>query len=356
MPKQPKQPERPEQPAPGGASTVEDGQRNGGPHRRNVLRGSGALALGAAGATLGLSGCGKAEMGKQRSPYAAAAARTVTLTKQSWVGSVANVAVAKQVLQQHLGYQVDVVMIDEIPAWDALSQGRVDAILEDWDHADKAKLYCDDKQTVLRAGSLGFTGHIGWFVPKYFADEHPDVTDWRNLNKYAKILSTAESGGKGQLMDGSPAYVTNDEALVKNLHLDYKVVFAGSEAAQITQMRQFAKKKTPYLTYWYRPQWLFNEIPMAEVKLPKWSESCEAHGKAHIDCAYPVTKLAKYLNKEFARSNGKAGKFLKVFSWSEQQQNEVSLLIADKKMSEDDAAEKWVRDNPKTVKKWLDQL
>ena len=81
------------------------------------------------------------------------------------------------------------------------------------------------------------TGHIGWFVPTYLAKQHPDITDWKNLNKYASLFRTAESGGKGQLMDGSPSYVTNDKALVKNLKLDYQVVFAGSEAAQITQMQ-----------------------------------------------------------------------------------------------------------------------
>ncbi len=54
-------------------------------------------------------------------------------------------------------------------------------------------------------------------------------------------------------MDGSPSYVTNDKALVTNLKLNYQVVFAGSEAAQITQMKQFAKEKKPFLTYWYAP-------------------------------------------------------------------------------------------------------
>ncbi|MCZ9344970.1 glycine/betaine ABC transporter substrate-binding protein, partial [Streptomyces sp. TRM76130] len=116
-------------------------------------------------------------------------------------------------------------------------------------------------------GDLGVTGHIGWFVPTYFAKEHPDVTDWKNLNEYADLFRTPESGGKGQLLDGSPSYVTNDKALVANLDLDYRVVFAGSEAAQITQIEQFAKEKKPFLTYWYSPQWLFQKVPMTEVKL-----------------------------------------------------------------------------------------
>ena len=126
-------------------------------------------------------------------------------------------AVAQNLLEDELGYRVDTVQIDEVPAWDALSQGRVDAILEDWGHPEQEKQYVKDKKTIVSGGDLGVTGHIGWFVPKYCADEHPDVTDWKNLNKYADELRTAESGDKGQLLDGSPSYVTNDKALVKNL-------------------------------------------------------------------------------------------------------------------------------------------
>ncbi|MBB5934781.1 ABC transporter substrate-binding protein [Streptomyces zagrosensis] len=308
-------------------------------------------------ALLVLTGCGKADMTKQSSPYAnVSGAKTVTLSVQSWVGAQGNVAVAKHLLEHELGYRVDTVQVDEVPAWDALSQGRVDAIMEDWGHPEQEKRYVEDKKTITRGGDLGVTGHIGWWVPKYFADAHPDVTNWENLNKYAGQLRTAESGKKGQLLDGSPSYVTNDKALVKNLDLDYQVVFAGSEAAQITQMKQFAKNKKPYLAYWYEPQWLFNEVPMVEVKLPAYTDKCAAKGVADpksIDCAYPTTPLQKYLNADFAKKGGKAAQFLKNFHWSQKNQNDVSEMIASQGLSADEAAKRWAAANPSVWKQWL---
>lgn len=310
-------------------------------------------AVTAAGALLALSGCGAADMTKQASPYAnAAGARTVTLSVQSWVGAQADVAVAEYLLKNELGYRVDKVQIDEVPAWDALSQGRVDAILEDWGHPEQEQRYVKDKKTIVPGGDVGVTGHIGWYVPTYFAKKHPDVTDWKNLNKYADRFRTSESGDKGQLMDGSPSYVTNDKALVANLDLDYKVVFAGSEAAQITQIEQFAKQRKPFLTYWYKPQWLFDKVPMTEVRLPAYKEGCDAD-PAKIKCAYPHTPLQKYFNADFAKNGGEAAEFLKNFRWSESDQNEVSLMIADKKMAPEDAAKKWIDANESTWKAWL---
>ncbi|MEV5148275.1 ABC transporter substrate-binding protein [Streptomyces sp. NPDC052727] len=299
------------------------------------------------------TGCGAADMTKQASPFAnAGGTKSVTLSVQSWVGAQSNVAVAQYILQHKLGYRVDTVQVDEVPAWDALSQGRVDALLEDWGHPDQEKRYVQDKKTIARGGDLGVTGHIGWFVPTYLAEQHPDITDWRNLNKYASLFRTAESGGKGQLMDGSPSYVTNDKALVKNLKLDYQVVFAGSEAAQITQMKQFAKEKKPFLTYWYSPQWLFEKVPMTEVKLPPYKEGCDADA-AKVACSYPHTPLQKYLNADFARSGGRAAAFLKKFRWTTEDQNEVSLMIAEQKLDPQEAAEKWVDSHPAVWKKWL---
>ncbi|CAM5495146.1 ABC transporter substrate-binding protein [Streptomyces purpurascens] len=300
-----------------------------------------------------LTGCGAADMTKQSSPFAnAQGAKSVTLSVQSWVGAQANVAVAQYLLEHELGYRVDTVQVDEVPAWDALSQGRVDALLEDWGHPEQEQRYVKDKKTIAPGGGLGVTGHIGWFVPTYFAKKHPDVTNWKNLNKYADQFRTPESGSKGQLMDGSPSYVTNDKALVKNLKLDYQVVFAGSEAAQITQMRQFAKEKKPFLTYWYSPQWLFKKVPMTEVKLPAYKEGCDADLEK-VACAYPHTPLQKYLNADFAKNGGKAAAFLKKFKWTTEDQNEVSLLIADKKMTPEEAAKKWVDSHKSTWKKWL---
>ncbi|WP_329321640.1 MULTISPECIES: ABC transporter substrate-binding protein [unclassified Streptomyces] len=304
-------------------------------------------------ALLLLTGCGAADMTKQASPFAGAqGAGTVTLSVQSWVGAQANVGVAQYLLEHELGYRVDTVQVDEVPAWDALSQGRVDAILEDWGHPDQEKRYVRDKKTIVAGGGLGVTGHIGWYVPTYFARQHPDVTDWKNLNKYAGRLRTAESGGKGQLLDGSPSYVTNDKALVGNLKLDYQVVFAGSEAAQITQMKQFAKERKPFLTYWYSPQWLFKKVPMTEVKLPAYKEGCDAD-TAKVACAYPHTPLQKYLNTDFAKNGGRAAAFLKKFRWTTEDQNEVSLMIANDKMSAQDAAKKWVDSHPSTWRAWL---
>ncbi len=67
-------------------------------------------------------------------------------------------AVAQYLLEHELGYRVDTVQVDEVPGADALSQGRVDAILEDSGYPDQEKRYVEDKKTIAPGGDLGVTG------------------------------------------------------------------------------------------------------------------------------------------------------------------------------------------------------
>ena len=91
---------------------------------------------------------------------------------------------------------------------------------------------------------------------------------------------------------------------------------------------------------------------MTEVKLPAYKEGCDAD-PAKVACGYPHTPLEKYLNSDFARSGGSAAAFLKKFKWTTEDQNEVSLMIADQKLTPEQAAKKWVDSHASTWKAWL---
>jgi len=166
------------------------------------------------------------------------------------------------------------------------------------------------------------------------------------------LFKTSESGGKGQLLDGDPSYVTNDEALVKNLKLNYKVVVGGSEAGLIQSFKSAEKNHTALLAYFYEPQWFFSEMKLVHVDLPKYKPGCDAD-PAKVACDYPPYKLNKLIATKFDKSGSPAVGLIKNFKITNDQQNEVSTDIAQNGMSPDDAAKKWVDANKETVDSWL---
>jgi glycine betaine/proline transport system substrate-binding protein len=274
------------------------------------------------------------------------------LAVNSWVGYEADAAVITYLAENVLGCTVKEKHIDEQIAWQGLSTGQVDAILENWGHDQLKQQYIDNMGVAQSAGSTGNKGQIGWYVPPWMVQKYPDITDWHNLNKYADVFRTSESGDKGQLLDGSPSYVTNDAALVENLGLNFKVVQGGSETALISSLRQAEQQKTPLLAYFYSPQWLLSEVPLVKIDLPKYTPGCDAD-PAKIACDYPDYDLDKIVATKFAESGSPAYTLVKNFQWTNDDQNSVARSIALDGLTDDEAAKKFVDANPALVAKWL---
>jgi glycine betaine/proline transport system substrate-binding protein len=310
---------------------------------------AGLAALG-----LALTACGGAKIGASSPSSGSSSGKcgAFNLAVNPWVGYEADAAVVAYVAKTELGCTVTKKDLKEEVAWQGFGTGEVDAVLENWGHDDLKKKYITQQKTAVSAGQTGNKGVIGWYVPPWLAKKYPDITDWKNLDKYAAQFKTSESGGKGQLLDGDPSYVTNDAALVKNLKLNYKVVYAGSEAALITAFRQAEAKKTFVLGYFYEPQWFLSEVPLVKVNLPKYTTGCDADPQK-VACDYPVYNLDKIVSKTFADSGSPAYDLVKNFNWTNADQNLVAKYIAQDKLTDDAAAKKWVDANQAKVKAWL---
>ena len=285
----------------------------------------------------------------------------VVLNEQAWAGSTANTYIAKAVLEDDLGCEVEITKITEIPVFQAMADGKVDAVLEDWQHVDQYKTVHRRAGTVVKGGPLGVEGHIGWFIPKYLMDEHPEFKTWEGLKGQEDLFKTPESGDQGMFLGGDPSYVQKDKELIEALDLNLKHVTAGAEPAQVARWSQLYKQQKPVLFYWYTPQYLNQEYDLAEVKLPPRTEAnkdCKDDAKAGGDpeqykCEYDVTIIQKLFSKEFADSGSPAYDVLKKMQLTNEDQDSVAKAIAGDKVDPDKAGQDWVDANRDTVDGWL---
>lgn len=272
-----------------------------------------------------------------------------------WVGYEANAYVVGEVARTRLGCTVNYKDLDEQVSWKGFASGEVDVVIENWGHPELEAKYLASEGgdgSAVDFGPTGNQGVIGWFVPPWMAEKYPDITDWRNLDKYADLFRTTESGSKGTLYDGDPGFVTNDEALVTNLDLNYQVVYAGSETALIEAFRDAEENRKPMLGYFYDPQWFLSEVELVKVDLPKYEPGCDAEA-AKIDCDYPLYELNKVVARDFADSSSTAVGLVRDFRWTNDDQNLVAKYIAEDQMAPEEAAQKWIEDNPDKVNAWL---
>ena len=298
------------------------------------------VVVGSAGAT-GQAGCG-----------------TVTLNEQAWAGSTANTYVAKAVLEKSLGCKVKITQIAEIPVFQALADGKSDAVLEDWQHVDQYKQYVDKQKTVVLVGSNGLTGHIGWFIPKYLLKEYPQFKTWRGLKGKESVFESPESGSQGMFLGGDPSYEQKDTQLIQALGLNFMHVTVGAEPAEVARFTQLIRQKKPVIFYWWTPQYLNTNLDLAEVQLPARFKGCKddataGGGVTQYRCAYSTYPLEKLFSKKFAQSGSPAVGVLRRFKWSNADQNSVANLIAGEHMDPEKAAETWIDGHSKQVKQWL---
>jgi glycine betaine/proline transport system substrate-binding protein len=286
---------------------------------------------------------------------------TVSIAVNPWTGSAANANVAAVLLEQQLGYTVELTELDEFAQFPELASGGLDATLEVWPsgHAEDYATYIDAADGgVVDGGELGVVGNIGWFIPSYLLTDHPELATWEGLNDNVELFQTAESGDKGQMLDGDPSFVSYDKEIAENLGLDYEVVVAGSEAALLTQLEDAYANEDPILLYWYTPHWANQVYDMTEVELPAVSDACldaatNNNGDGYA-CDYAPDVLYKAFNADLETKAPAAFAFLSAMSYANEDQEAIAFSIDQDGLTPEEAAQQWVDENADIWQPWVD--
>ncbi|MEN9505516.1 MAG: hypothetical protein RI958_1442 [Actinomycetota bacterium] len=290
----------------------------------------------------------------------AAAGGEIVLAVNPWTGSAVNANVAKVVIEREFGTTVKLTDIDENATWVGMDAGSIDATLEVWPsgHAADYETYITGKKSVVDLGLLGPSAKIGWYVPSFVVDEHPELATWEGFQdpELAALFATAESGELGQFLMGDPSYVTYDEQIIANLGLPLKYVVAGSEAGLITSIEQAIADNKPLLLQFWQPHWLQSKVALTEVKLPDVTDACLASAAAAdggYACDYPVDPLYKAASAKLEAKNKAVFDFLSKMQLTTEQQNEIAAMIDSQGMAPGDAAAAWVEANADVVGAWI---
>ena len=284
---------------------------------------------------------------------------TITLAANPWNGSALNVAVAAQLLESELGYDVEIVDIDENAQWAAINTGDISASLEVWPsgHAQNVIDFIDNADAnVDHAGLLGPVGKIGWFTPTYMIERHPELATWEGFADpaLAGLYATAETGDLGQFLGGDPSFVQYDEDIINNLGLPMQVVYAGSEAAILAAVDAAYSREDPILVYLWTPHSAFNSYDLTNVLLPEYSDDCYATADAGgVNCDYPADVLFKIIDASLAENAPAADAFLRAMNYDSADQISMLAAVEGEGMSVDDAAAAWIADNEATWSAWL---
>jgi len=310
-------------------------------------RRSAAASLVVAGALV-LAGCSSSV---NDSADSASDCGTWAIAMHAWNGYTASAQVVAEVAKANGCIITQTTLEEAGVTYDAMEAGSIDVIIEDWGGGRWQEWV--DRGAIVEVGDNGNVGLIGMYVAPWMAAEYPDILDSANLNKYADMFKTADSGSKGAWYEGPPGYTTIGEKMIAANKLNFKAISTGSEAALVDVLTKAEANKTPALAYFYTPGTLFIKIPGLEqsrVKFPAndWSDAAEASGLTD----YPETALKKLATKKLMDSGSIFATIVSNFNWTNADQNSVAADI-ESGMEPAEAAQKWIDANPDKVAAWL---
>ncbi|MEE8305997.1 MAG: glycine betaine ABC transporter substrate-binding protein, partial [Gammaproteobacteria bacterium] len=99
----------------------------------------------------------------------------IRIAENDWTGQLVDINLAKIILEEHMGFDVDLVFADYTGQWAGLAAGDLDVSMEIWPSYSIAahEEWIDEKEKVEVIGDLGVVGSGGWFVPTYVIEGDP---------------------------------------------------------------------------------------------------------------------------------------------------------------------------------------
>ena len=290
---------------------------------------------------------------------------TLVLIEQDWDGQIVTTAVARILLEEKMGLSVEqkFAPADSAAMFAGLESGEYHFACCNWPSFSKGFLndFVDGRGTVERIGPTRLLGSNGWFLPRYMVEGDssrgisptaPNLRSHQDMNQYSDVFATADTDGKGRLLDFTPAWDYRNQERLDALDIDYQVIFSGSEAASFAELDATYQRGDPMLLVMWAPHWSHAKYDLIEIGLPDHTSNCYPDGGG-FDCGFPSDEIAKLGWPQLEDEFPEAYKFFQNFTVTNDHQNEMVLAMTEGGKAPAAAARDWVDANESIWRSWI---
>ena len=270
----------------------------------------------------GCSGLGAVSGGKQ-----------LTLGYIDWDENVAVSTLTKVLLEEKLGYEVELQRSDEAvlrQVYKGVAEGDLDAFQDVWIPNQKA--YLSEVKDEVDHLDPWFEGKTeqGIAVPYYM--------DVRSLAK----LDHAGTDMINGIEPGSAVMPQLEDKVIPGYHLDMKLV-ESSTSAMLSELDKAYKLREPIVFFAWSPHWVNTRYDIRYLKDPR-----DLHGRFN-DSA----EISSVVKENLSEDDPAAYELLKSISLSKDEVNQMETDINDAGDPEV-GVKAWLEDNRSVVQPWID--
>ncbi|MBD3316140.1 MAG: glycine/betaine ABC transporter [Chitinivibrionales bacterium] len=278
---------------------------------------SGLLAVGLIGS--GIMGCGGGSEGKK-----------AELVYVNWAEGVAYTHLAKVILEEKMGYSVNITAADVGPAYTSVAQGGKDAFMESWLpvlHRDYVDKFGDQ---MIDLGHVYEGTQSGLVVPAYVTIDSISQLEGEKSKFDGKIVG----------IDAGAGIMKTTEQLLEEYDLDLKLVSSSGPAMTASLKNAIDRQEWIVATGW-RPHWMFARW---DLKFLKQSSDKEVwkRGNIHI-----------FGKKDLEEQKPELAQFLRNMKFTDEQLADLMLTVEESSGGTEEAVRGWMQENEEIVADWL---
>lgn len=276
------------------------------------------------GTGLLLAGCGGKPAAEQQGK------KVVKLGYVNWAEGVAMTHLAKVILEDKLGYQVEVTMADVAPIFTSVANGDYDAFLDTWlpvTHESYMQEYGDK---LVDLGTSFEGARIGLVVPEYVT-----INSIEELNSVKDKFESKIIG-----IDSGAGIMKATDKVIADYNLNYKLIPGSGPAMTATLKDAVERQEWVAVTGW-KPHWKF-----ATWKLKFLDDPKGIYGS--------VENIHIVARKDIEQDLPEVVQFFKKFKLNDEQLGSLMGMIAE---SDDPvkSSKEWIKANEQVVNSWLPQ-
>jgi glycine betaine/proline transport system substrate-binding protein len=277
-------------------------------------------ALSAAVVTAGLTGPAQAQD------------KTVKIGWVAWSSTEMTTQLAKQVIEQEHGYDVELVLSDAGALYQGEAGGSIDASLVSWRPETHADYVEKTELDIVNLGILYGYAKLGWIVPEYIPeDQLSSIADLKSEEVQEKL------DGVIQGIDPGAGLTRLSEKALKDYELDDYRLRTASGAAMTAALKRATRNEDWIVVTGWSPHWKFGAYDLRYLEDPKGSlgKIERNHVIARQGLYQDHPEVALTLNRMFLDIEVLQG-----------------LMYEAQETSYEEAAKKFVENNPERVDFW----
>lgn len=257
--------------------------------------------------------------------------KKVTLAYVSWDSEIASTYVVKEVLEQKLNYEVELMQVDAGPMWAGISDGSADAMVAAWlptTHASYVSKY-NGKYEDLGPNLEGTK--VGLVVPQYM--------DINSIDELTDAVGNTVDHTIIGIEPGAGLMMSTEKVLDEYKLRDKWTLLESSSAAMTQQLEKAYANKEPIVVTGWTPHWMFAKMDLKYLEDPK-----NVYGGDE--------QIHTIARKGLKEDQPEAFTFLDQFNWTPDDMAAVMIQIQEGETPEA-AAKTWVEQNADKVDAWV---